>query len=267
MSVFEVYYHPAKELSFTFTQELDLNYANYTGYGWTLENGGKNPEMGKQSPIGRMGQPFRGVYQGGCHTIQGVEFRLEETGSRQYAGLFGLSEGTLKDIVYLMDPDETVTMSRSTVNLYLGGLAGGNNGTIINCAVAGINLEGKVYSKAVGYVGGLVGSNEGTIQNCAAETARLAASGDDYSHAYAGGLVGRNNGAGAAIYSSYAVGRVSAEVSKESDARVCGFVGYNSGLIVNSYAAVQLESSGLGAETYGFAGQKDGQKSFNLFVD
>lgn len=267
LSGFAAYYHPAKELSFTFTQELDLNYANYTGYGWTLENGGKNPEMGKQSPIGRMGQPFRGVYQGGCHTIQGVEFRLEETGSRQYAGLFGLSEGTLKDIVYLMDPDETVTVSRSKVNLYLGGLAGGNNGTIINCAVAGINLEGKVYSKAVGYVGGLVGSNEGTIQNCAAETARLAASGDDYSHAYAGGLVGRNNGAGAAIYSSYAVGRVSAEVSKESDARVCGFVGYNSGLIVNSYAAVQLESSGLGAETYGFAGQKEGQQRNTFFVD
>ena len=66
-----------------------------------------------QVPGGAHGDPR--VLRGGGDGPVPLLLRVQ-----RYAGLFGLSEGTLKDIVYLMDPDETVTVSRSKVNLYLG---------------------------------------------------------------------------------------------------------------------------------------------------
>lgn len=263
LSQFAAYYHTTEGRSHTFRQELDLDYTAYEGYDWAA--GDDKPDRRIQDPIGRFGASFNGVYHGDCHTIAGVKF---QTAGVQYAGLFGLSVGTLQDIVYLMDPDQPVTAERGGGSLYLGGLAGGNSGTIRNCAVAGAKLEIAVHNKGAAYVGGLVGLNEGTIRSCAAEVAGLSASGDDYSNVYTGGLVGRNAGTGGSgIFTSYAVGYISGKVVEGSMVRVCGFVGYNTGYIEGSYAAARLESSGTGAEVYGFCGERLGTQRDNYFVD
>lgn len=263
LSQFAAYYHTTEGRSHTFRQELDLDYTAYKGYDWAVEDDKTDPRI--QAPIGRSGASFNGVYHGDCHTIAGVKF---QTDGEQYAGLFGLSVGTLQDIVYLMDPEQPVAVGRGGGSLYLGGLAGGNSGTIRNCAVAGAKLEVAIHNKGAAYVGGLVGLNEGTIRNCAAEAAGLSASGDDYSNVYTGGLVGRNAGTGGSgIFMSYAVGYISGTVVEGSMVRVCGFVGYNTGYIESSYAAARLESSGTGAEVYGFCGERLGTQKDNYFVD
>lgn len=253
---------------YTFHQELDLDYKTYTGYDWVLD-GKNNPKKLIQDPIGRSGAPFNGVYDGGCHTIENVCFELKTADkNRQYAGLFGLSAGTLRNIVYLLDGESPLSVARDKgVSLHLGALAGGNNGTIFNCAVAGANLEGKVYGNATVYVGGLVGENAGAIQNSAAEARLLFTDSNNFSNAYAGGLVGRNNSGAGRISNSYSVGHVSAKVDTTSEARVCGFVGYNAGSIADSYAAVWLESSGAGVETYGFCGEKMGSQTGTYFLN
>lgn len=263
LSQFTAYYHTTEGRSHTFRQELDLDYTAYKGYDWAA--GDDKTDLRIQEPIGRFGASFNGVYHGGCHTIAGVKF---QTAGVQYAGLFGLSVGTLQDIVYLMDPEQPVAAERGGGSLYLGGLAGGNSGTIRNCAVAGAKLEIAIHNKGAAYVGGLVGLNEGTIRSCAAEVAGLSASGDDYSNVYTGGLVGRNAGTGGSgIFTSYAVGYISGKVVEGSMVRVCGFVGYNTGYIEGSYAAARLESSGTGAEVYGFCGERLGTQRDNYFVD
>lgn len=272
LSQFETYAHGGKyeknngnptwvSHTYTYIQELDLDYTTYEGYDW--KKSWKGDEY-TQEPIGKFSAPFNGIYDGGCHTIENVKFKLPEDITRQYAGLFGLSAGNLRNIVYLMNPTETVSVSRSRVTLLLGALAGGNSGTIDNCAVAGADLEGTIYNKAEAYVGGLVGINNGAIRNCAAEVASLKARGEDFSTARAGGLVGRNNGT---ISTSYAVGHISGKAQNGSSARVCGFVGYNTGMIENSYTATWLESSGAGVETYGFCGEKSGSQKNTYFVD
>ncbi len=272
LSRFETYAHGGKyedingnptwfSHTYTYIQELDLDYETYEGYGW--KTSWEDNEY-TQDPIGRFGAAFNGNYDGGCHTIKNVKFALLEGSARQYAGLFGLSAGNLRNIVYLMNPEETISVSRSGVTLFLGALAGGNSGTIDNCAVAGADLKGTIYNKAEAYVGGLVRINNGAIQNCAAEVASLKARGEDFSTARAGGLVGRNNGT---IRTSYAVGHISGEALKDSSARVCGFVGYNTGSISYSYTATRLESSGAGVETFGFCGEKSGSQDHTYFVD
>ena len=247
--------------TYTYIQELDLDYTAYEGYNWA---GSWDKDLYTQEPIGKFGAPFNGNYNGGCHTIQNVKFKLPEESARQYAGLFGLSAGNLQNIVYLVNPKETISVARTGVTLYLGALAGGSSGTITNCAVAGADLQGTIYNKAEAYVGGLVGINNGVIQNCAAEVASLKTRGEDFSTARAGGLVGRNNGT---IRTSYAVGHISGEAQNDSSARVCGFVGYNTGTISYSYTAAWLESSGAGVETFGFCGERLGRQDHTYFVD
>ena len=244
---------------YTFHQELELDYARYTGYG--LFSAGFT-----QVPIGRSDQPFNGVYDGGCRAIKNLVFRPLANTTRAYAGLFGYSSGTLRDIVYLMDAGKQNTVSLgSHRNLYIGGLAGGNAGSVVNCAVAGASLTGNAYTAAI-YIGGLVGLNQGEITRSAAECAALAADTSSYASAYVGGLAGHNATSGV-ITASYAVGRASAEADATSGARVCGFVGYNQGSVRSSYAAMDLKSSGKAVETYGFCGVTDGLQNGTCFLN
>ena len=69
------------------------------------------------------------------------------------------------------------------------------------------------------------------------------------------------------ISATYGVGRLTAEVDGTSQARVCGFAGYNSGVISGSYAAADLRSSGQGVEIYGFCGVREGSQSGTLYLN
>lgn len=257
LSLYPEYY--CSDNRYSFHQELNLDYAVYTGY--ELFTGDFT-----QVPIGRFDQPFNGLYDGGCHTIKNLVFRPLANTTRAYAGLFGYSSGTLRDIVYLMDAEKQNAVSLGNHrNLYIGGLAGGNAGRVENCAVAGVSLSGSAFTATI-YVGGLVGLNQGEIVSCGAECAALKADATTYAHGYVGGLVGLNQSSGV-ISASYAVGRATAEANETSNARVCGFVGYNQGLIQNSYAAMNLSSSGKAVETYGFCGVTAGSQKGTFFLN
>lgn len=290
LSQFEEYYHNAR--GDTFRQVLDLDYASYgkiwdlsvknqdsanpvyIEYGTTdkLDENGNVVEKGhiyaKQQPIGSYAASFTGTYNGDCNVIRNVVPEVSNLTQRQYAGLFGYSKGTLRNIVYEMDPacEVMAYLSKSANNLYVGALAGGSEGTVENCAVYGANLRAGASTVNI-YVGGLVGRNNGVIRNSAAEFARLSANCFSSARVYIGGLVGENTAA-RTITTSYAVGRIDAEIgSTIKDARICGFVGWNSGSISNSYAAVDLKSSGEGVVAYGFCGQRAGSQSGTKFLD
>ena len=246
----------------TFRQVLDLDYSAYKGY--ELFQG--IPYA--QTPIGKYGEAFAGTYNGDYNAIRNVTPAVNETAQRRYAGLFGYSAGTLRNIVYQMNPDHQVTayLGNSANNLYVGALAGGSSGVVDNCAVSGANLRAGASGVSL-YVGGLVGQNQGTIRNCSAEFAQLSANCFNYAKIYIGGLVGEN-AASRSITTSYAVGAVSAEVDDTiTTARICGFVGWNSGSISNSYAAVDLRSSGENVEIFGFCGERAGSQSGTGYLD
>lgn len=263
-----------------FHQILDLDYSAYTGYNGLLQKteDGK-PLDGRpfvQQPIGsgktdpETGKidAFEGTYDGDCNVIKNVVFKVDDLTGRRYAGLFGYSTGTLRNIVYEMDAEYQVVayLGSAAENLYVGALVGGNAGTVYNCAVSGANLRAGASGVRL-YVGGLVGQNQGVIRNCAAETARLSANCLNFASVYMGGLVGEN-AASRTITSSYAVGRIDVEVdSNVTIARICGFVGWNYGSISNSYAAVDLQSSGDKVEAYGFCGVRAGSQSGTAYLD
>ena len=264
LSLYPHYYHNTQR-RVTYHQQLDLNYVGYTGY--ELFPGpaapGQAQEIFAQAPVGDREKPFNGSYNGDCHTITGVTFQADAT--RLYAGLFGFNEGTLRNIVYRMDPEKTISIGDGSQSLYVGGLAGGNSGTVENCAVSGVSLVGRSIGSTI-YVGGLAGQNNGIIRASGAETATLSAQCDTYARAYVGGLVGQNNSAGT-IRTSYSVGRTTAVVDNTSDARICGFVGYNYGNIRDSYAAQDLRSSGRRVETFGFCGVTDGKQEGTVYLN
>lgn len=250
-----------------YRQILDLDYARYTGYNGLVQAKGGKPYA--QQPIGRYGEAFAGTYNGDFHKIKNVEPDVKEAAERRYAGLFGCSTGTLRNIVYEMDPQNPVVAHLGSVaeSLYVGALVGGNDGGIVdNCAVSGANLQAQASGVNL-YVGGLVGQNNGTIRNCAAEFAKLSAECYNFARVYIGGLVGEN-APSRSVSTSYAVGRIDTAVDATiKTARVCGFVGWNYGSISNSYAAVDLRSSGENVETYGFCGVRAGTQSGTAYLD
>ncbi len=258
LSAYDQYYH--NDNSYTFNQELDLVYSKYTGYGNKFSKS-------TQSPIGRQSSPFNGTYDGHSFSISEISFDIYKDSDRAYAGLFGYSTGTIRNVVYNMDYNKelVVTIGNSAVGQYLGGLVGGNMGSVINCAVSGANLKGMAYGGII-YVGGLVGQNSGIIQNSAAEVGMLSTDSSNFASSYVGGLVGENATGGTIEY-SYSVGRVTSEVDSTSLARVCGFVGYNRSYIKDSYAAVNLRSSGLNVETYAFCGITEGSQTGTVYLN
>lgn len=264
LSRFKEYYNNARRDKFH--QLLDLDYSAYTGYNnLVLATPGK---PFAQQPIGRWGEAFAGTYDGDCRRIKNVVFKVDDLTGRRYAGLFGYSTGTLRNIVYEMDAEYQVTayLGSTAENLYVGALVGGSAGTVYNCAVLGANLRAGASGVSL-YVGGLAGQNQGIIRNCAAETARLSANCLNSAGVYIGGLVGEN-AASRSITASYAVGRIDIEAdSNAKTAQICGFVGWNLGSISNSYAAVDLKSSGDKVEAYGFCGVKAGSQSGTAYLD
>lgn len=282
LSQYEEYYNNDR---LTFLQELPLDgyeskggedkYYHYKFYG-TPGGGGKllrHDDRGfqLQTPIGTQDKPFLGTYDGDCLPIRRLAFEIpEKDKNRVCAGLFGSSNGTLKNIVYSLDPrdpknpdDTTESVPRSILfhsselETHLGALVGLNAqlGKIQNCAVEGVNLTTQIFSRRL-YVGGLCGSNQGVVQNCAAESARLHVEASNYGSAYVGGLTGQNSGR---IETSYAVGRLEADAAQDNaPALLAGFAGLNSGSISNSYAAMALKTNGAKAKAWGFCGQSSG---------
>jgi len=158
---------------------------------------------------------FTGTFDGQAHKITGLFI------NRPFClGLFSSTgSGAIIKNVGLVDVKITGSGYPGGSN-YIGGLAGGNVGTITNSYVTG-SVSGDLR------IGGLVGENSGTITN-----SYTTASVTGVYHV--GGLAGSNYGA---ITNSYATGRVTAYWLQG------GLIGWNNlGTITNSYW--DIETSG-----------------------
>lgn len=280
LSQYEDYYNNVR-LSFQQGLPLDGYQSIYEGYLniGLLEHDNRGFQI--QSPIGTQAKPFLGTYDGNCLPIRRVAFQIPENEkNRVCAGLFGSSGGTLKNIVYSLNPNpdapqepegeeqknepRLITFPSNERDTYLGALVGLNtlNGTVSNCAVDSVSLTSQIYTSKI-YIGGLCGGNEGVILNSAAESAYLHVDASNYGTAYVGGLVGSNS---KQIETSYAVGRLSAVAAQENaPVLLAGFVGLNTGAVSGSYAAMNLITDGVKAEAWGFSGQTSGGRQTGTY--
>lgn len=241
----------------TYTQERKMDYASYE---WT-NYGSKKQPVPYQVPIGETkNESFIGTYKGGSFEINNINFK---TKSGTYIGLFGYNSGTIKDVVvatqYAINGSSyNVTRTdpiSSNQEAYFGVLVGYNDGVIDNSAIAGYYLageQGKIYGyrNSTVYIGGLVGFNSinGSITNSAADLPKLSID-MNTATAYAGSFVGYNDGI---IDNTYGISLIESK-APDGDTKIAGFAGYNTGTINNSYCATSLISSGNGSKTYNFA--------------
>lgn len=241
----------------TYTQERKMD---YVAYEWT--NFGTNKKVVTyQVPIGETkNDSFIGTYKGGSFEINNINF---ETESGTYIGLFGYNSGTVKDVVvatqYAINGSSYSVRRTNPISsnqeAYFGVLVGYNDGVIDNSAIAGYYLageHGKIYGyrNSTVYIGGLVGYNSanGSITNSAADLPKLSID-MNTATAYAGSFIGYNEGI---IDNTYGISLIESK-APDGDTKIAGFAGYNTGAINNSYCATSLISSGNGSKTYNFA--------------
>ncbi len=72
--------------------------------------------------IGTLTMPFTGVFDGNGYTISGLTIHT----NKNYQGLFGVNDGLIRNVTLAEDCE-------IYGNAYVGGIAGKNNGEIINC--------------------------------------------------------------------------------------------------------------------------------------
>lgn len=121
----------------------------------------------------------QGTFNGNGHTISNLKIlNLSEE-----AGLFAINKGNISNLKLT----NTIASITSEKTMVVGGIAGRNEGNIINCCVYGIM---SINSTGGSYVGGVVGINYGLIKNSYANasintTAQVV---------FAGGISGDGNG-------------------------------------------------------------------------
>ena len=189
LSQFREYYH----MGYQFSQELDLDYAAYTGYG-SFWGTGAASRTGVQKPIGGGGEDpadagdaFIGSYNGGNMAIRGLSVNSgsmtiggQSASGFDYHGLFGYNAGAIRDIV--------VERGSISGNHYVGGITGYNaaNAVVDNC-VSRCDVTGAAD------VGGIAGYNAGGTVNSCANAGRVSSTGAGLD---VGGVVGYNTGSG-----------------------------------------------------------------------
>ncbi len=182
---------------------------------------------------------FNGTLDGNGHTISGLTVISDQEYSYDYAGLFSVNNGTIKNLT--VETSESGVLSLRGDTASAGIIAGKNIGTIESCSASGVVIGAK-------RAGGITAYNSGTVEDCFAKIEI------DETYSYQGGLIGYNSGSvidshtevdisagnyvggligessGGEISGCYAVGRVLGGSS------VGGLVGYNRTEITNCYA-------------------------------
>ena len=164
----------------TLSSQLDLSSITWTAIG-TEEN------------------PFMGTFDGGGNKITGLTMSCAD----KYAGLFGYSGGTIKNLG-VASADSGISqkyvsedgVSRDKQRTFAAAVCAYNDGSIENCTAEGVlsSQNGYAFTAA----GGIAGENNGTISGCT-NKARISANcsgdaGNFIADAYAGGVCGINEG-------------------------------------------------------------------------
>jgi hypothetical protein len=180
------------DANFILLSDLSASTTGYAGLGnaWT--------------PIGVIGNSFRGNLNGNKHTISKLIVYLPSTNR---VGLFGTFSGSISDL-------GLVDVNVQGGDYYSGAIVGYSSGSILRSYSTGF-VKGNSY-----YVGGLVGSSSGVISNSYSDANAICP------FEYVGGLTGDSSGS---IINSYSTGLVSGYLY------LGGLVGANSGTITSSY--------------------------------
>ena len=178
-------------------------------------------------PIGNVDTPFTGQFDGEGKTISALTLApVVAAQDEQVMGLFGVID--TQGVVRNVDISGTASVISNPMSLiYMGILAGINNGTVVHANTSGTVVSGGPEAFAsldFSIAGGLVGSHTGTIERSSSSVAVTAGN-------TLGGLVGSNSGL---IDQSFATGPVvSLSYINQGGG---GLVGDNKGTINQSYA-------------------------------
>lgn len=197
---------------------------------------------------------FMGHFNGNGHTISNLDINTSDI----YSGIFGyLGIGsTVKDLNI-----NNVSISSTRGNyLYLGTLAGCNQGTISNVHVSNITISHLGQGTSKQYIGGMVGVNCYIIEDSSVETVTMTLR--SRLQSTAGGFVGSNGGIvqneinGAYINNCHATGVditttfVTTHVVDKDTATNADYLQYTGGFvgesminISNSYADAKIKGS------------------------
>ncbi len=261
----------------TYVQERDVDYALYDwkNFSEVPSVGTDTPMVSSQKPIGRTEQAaFSASFTGENNRITDISFVSKD---EFYVGLFGYNKGTIRNVVLVTDydPDSGVQyITQRTDGLEandvvsIGVLTGYNVGVIDNCAVAGYYVSGvdgtlHAYRDSVLYAGGLVGFNAGTVKNSQADCPAMRLS-SSYANAFMGGFIGKNTGS---IVDCYDLGHLEVEALRGAvgDVSAAGFAASNAGgRIEDCYCATAIVINGEAALSYGFS-PKEGYTNSNCY--
>lgn len=172
-----------------------LDFANRVNDGETFENYivylDKDIDMENDewivigTPGGRI-EPrntFRGVFEGNNHTIDNLKISNIR---KRYSGLFGYNEGTIQNL------NIKGSISGQFGNCHIGLFSGYNEGSIHNCTAL-IDFDSQ-SSSSPAWIGGISGGNGGTISSCITRGEMSIMNENLGSSAATGGIIGDNNG-------------------------------------------------------------------------
>ncbi len=182
---------------------------------------------------------FCGMFEGNHHTISGLNI----SGNGSAKGLFRY----LTENAVVQNLSVKGKVSPQGSRSYVGGVAGNNAGSILNCSFSG-EIKGKDY------VGGLAGVNEvsGTIENCQTE-------GNIQGTHFIGGMVGENAGV---IRNCTNLANVNVEAQKNSlevsDITIETLTSSEASYTVTNVGGIAGSSSGVikGCSNQGFIGHQ-----------
>ncbi len=179
------------------------------------------------TPIGTHGSPFRGTYDGGGKTINGLKIVIETSDFGQ--GLFGrIYGGTVKNI--------TLVDVSIKGGYCVGAVAGAldYSGIIQNCSVNG-EVSGRSNINGTSSTGGVVGDIDGdaVVQGCSFTGSINSVTGYGYGF---GGVAGTIS-SGTTVQNCYATGSIS------GDSGVGGVAGGNDGMLKYCYATASVSGN------------------------
>jgi len=250
-----------------------------------MENVTLSEKPNNWTAIGTNTAPFTGSFDGGGHSISGLNINLPNTnhqglfgyilgeeaviqnlgleggsvsGGNYVGGVVGYNDkGTVQNCHATGDVSGNSNGNGNRFNLYVGGVVGVNSGKVQNCYASGDvtgngNSNGEWFQL---YVGGVVGGNSGKVQNCYASgdvSGNSNGNGNRFS-LYVGGVVGQNSGE---VHNShYTKGDVRGNGNNNGEfsrLTVGGVVGENSskGKVLNSYATGDVNGNGNNNDIY-----------------
>ena len=225
--------------------------AGNTTKGITFKLNANITAAGTYIPVGNPNHVFNGTFDGNGKTIR-VYYKYDPTPTKvtvgtgySYeltAGVFGVlgSSAVVKNLT-VEQPAYSLVSTQSQTGFQMssadfGGIAGINNGQIIDCTADNNSFTVEVDA-TTNSVGGIVGTNKGTIKNTTSSyilTTNLKSGASNY----VGGIAGYNTGTiEANTTESYIT-------NNGGDAYIGGIVGFNAGTATKNFVSSYKKNSG-----------------------